>query len=155
MTAHEQRMCELQSEFFSTSFALFKCSSPLFIARFMNSELAKEMDDSNNYRNYYSVPYMYHYLTDNYPSLNEKEGTKYPIPVLKWIGYIFRAYVIIKKKSSSKLYKLLKADEMLSLYDSYHTFSVEYAVERLSEIINKSGVSLTDYQIFKQIMTMK
>ena len=42
---------------------------------------------------------------------------------------------------------------MLSLYDSFHTFSAEYCVDRLEEIIK---VNLTeekdDYKIFKQVV---
>ena len=45
MNIHEQRMCELQGDLFEMSALRFSCSSAYFISKFMNSELAKELDE--------------------------------------------------------------------------------------------------------------
>ena len=156
MNIHEQRMCELQADLFERSQERFKCSSIFFIARFMNSRSAKELDDINNPYNYYSPNYIFDALNYLYPSLNEKNGEKYPPNVMRWIGYIYRAWSITTKRSSSEIYKLFKADKLLALYSSFHTFGVDYCVERLEEIVKANlGQQKSDYEIFKEIMLSK
>ena len=156
MSEHEQRMCELQASIFEESIKRFSCSSSFFIARFMNGRNAKELDDINNCYNYYSVNYVLDALDYLYPSLKERIGDKYLPKVMRWIGYIYRAWSIIKKRSSYDLYKLMKADKLLMLYESFHTFGVEYCVDRLEEIINESiSQTKSDYEIFKEIVSSK
>lgn len=153
MTIIEQRMCELQADIFENSIRRFNCSSSFFIARFMNSKYAKELDNTDDPYNFYSPNCVLDGLENTYPSLKEYQGQKYTQNVLRWIGYIYRAWSIIKKKSSSEIYKHLKGEEMYSLYDSFHTFGIDYCVTRLEEIVNeKIGRQKTDYEIFKEIM---
>lgn len=152
MNVHEQRMCETQAEFFKLSSERLSCSSFLFIARFMNSDIAKQLDKTNDLYNYSSPDNLISLMLKEYPSTKNERGRKIPSNVMKWIGYIYRAYSIIKKKESSMIYKNIKAQEMVALYDSFHTFSPEYCVDRLEEIINeKNGPALSDYEVFKQI----
>ena len=156
MNEHEQRMCELQASIFESSIKRFSCSSSFFIARFMNGVNAKELDDIDNHYNYYSPNYILDALNYLYPSLNQKNGDKYSPSVMRWIGYVYRAWSIIAKRSSYDIYKLLKAEKLLSLYDSFHTFGVEYCVERLEEIVNSSIIEAkNDYEIFKEVMLGK
>ena len=153
MNEHEQRMCELQACIFEYSINRFSCSSSFFIARFMNGINAKELDDKNNYHNYYSPNYVLDTLDFLYPSLNQKHGEKYLPEIIRWIGYIYRAWSIIKNRSSYDLYKLIKAEKLLSLYDSFHTFGVEYCIERLEEMVEENASQQkSDYEIFKEIM---
>lgn len=153
MTEQEQKACELQGEIFELSFYAFKCGSSFFIAKYMNSDFAKHLDRKDDNYNYIEPHKLMMLMAITYKSLNEKKGKIYPEPVLRWMGYIYRAYSIIKNKKSNKIYKLLKADELLSLYDSFHTYSIEYAVDRLEEIINeKKSNHLSDYEIFKMVM---
>lgn len=147
-------MCELQADLFALSSSRFSCGSSFFISRFMYSDLAKDLDNIDDPYNYISPNNMIDIMRKKYPSLNEKGGNKYPEQVLRWIGHIYRAYCIIKKQYSYKIYKLLKADKLLSLYDSFHTFSIDYCIERLDEIIQEEKPSNdeNDYLIFKSIM---
>ena len=156
MNDHEQRMCELQAEIFENSIKRFSCSSSFFIARFMNGANAKELDDKDNSYNYYSPNYILDALTYLYPSLNNKEGEKYPIHIMRWIGYVYRAWSIISKRSSYDIYKIIKSDKLLSFYDSFHTFGIDYCIERLEEIANEGlAQKKSDYEIFKEIMLKK
>ena len=156
MNEHEQRMCELQANVFEQSTTRFSCSSSFFIARFMNGINAKELDAIDNSYNYYSPNYILDALNYLYPSLNQKNGDKYSAAIMRWIGYVYRAWSIIKKRSSYDIYKLIKAEKLLSLYDSFHTFSVEYCVERLEDIAKESvSQAKSDYEIFKEVMLNK
>lgn len=152
MTIHEQRMCEMQGEFFELSVDRFACSSYLFISRFMNSEIAKSLDKTEDPYNFASPNNLISLMGSEYPSLKHETGEKIPKKVMKWIGYIYRAYCILKKRESSEIYKVLKANKMMALYDSFHTFSPEYCVDKLEEIIKEnSGPVLSDYEVLKRI----
>lgn len=156
MTIHEQRMCEEQAIFFELSLKCFSCSSSYFVARFMNSDIASELDNIDDPYNFISPNNLITAMANKYPSLNEQEGIKASEKAIKWIGYIYRAYAIIKKTSSSKTYKDLKFEKMVSLYDSFHTFDPDYCVDRLEEIIKQAKpVVKTDYEIFKEIYSSK
>ena len=155
MTNHEQKMCEAQSEFFELSIDNFSCSSALFISRFMNSDIAKELDNVDDCYNFISPNNLIYVMKNQYDSLTTTSGNKYPRTVLKWIGYIYRAWALIKKRSSSSIYKDIPANKMVSLYDAFHTLSVENCVDRLEEISNQDKPKNDDYQIFKQIMLSK
>ena len=152
MNVHEQRMCELQADFFELSSDRFSCGSSFFIARFMNSDTAKELDNIDDPYNYISPNNLVSIMSNKYTSLFKKSGVKYPKAVLRWIGYIYRAYVIITKIESSTIYKDIKADKLLALYDSYHTFSPEYCVSRLREMVDEIRPKRDIYEIFKIVM---
>ena len=155
MNGHEQMMCELQAEAFELSVAIFKCGSALFISRYMNSDIAKKLDKTNDPYNYSSPNTLITTMATLYRSLNERDGEKYPKKVMHWIGYIYRAYTLITKNTSSNIYKIIKAEKMLSLYETYHTFSPEYSVDRLKELTKESIIKLDDYEVYKQIREQK
>lgn len=152
MTDFEYRMCELQADIFEKSLEKFDCSSPFFIAKYMNSKKAEDLDDTNDNYNYCSVNSALRTLEEAYPSLKEDGNIKYPASVIRWIGYIYRAWSIITHKSSSKLYKQMKAERLLGLYDVFHTFGIDYCVDRLEELVNDAMPKKDYYEIFKEVM---
>ena len=156
MNVLEQKMCELQAGIFEFSLRRFNCSSPFFIARFMNSKFAKDLDNIDDPYNYFSPNYILEGLESAYPSLKTYQGDKYSPQVIRWIGYIYRSWSIIKRRTSSDIYKVFKVEKLFSLYDSFHTFGVEYCVDRLEELVlEEKGQQKTDYEIFKEVMLKK
>ena len=151
MTVHEQRMCELQADIFELSLKIFKCSSSYFIFRFMRSDVAKDIDVFDSQYNYYSPNNVMHMLKMSNLHLDDIEGKKYPLEVMRWIGYIYRAYQLITKKNSRDIYKILKAETLLSLYNSFHTYSVEVCVSKIKEMLSESRPIDSDYELFKKI----
>ena len=146
-------MCEMQAEFFSLANERFKCSSSFLIAKFMNSEIAKDLDNIDDAYNFVSPNNLVYKMSYEYPSLKKEGKNKYPNQVIYWIGYAYRAWCLLSKRNSYKIYKIIGADEMVSLYNAFHTFSIEYCVERFEEIaIERNGAPKTDYQIFKEVM---
>ena len=124
MTEHELRMCELQADIFEASVDEFSCSSSFFVSKFMNSKKAEDLDDINDFYNYCTTRSALNTLEEAYPSLRSSKGNKYPESVIRWMGYIYRAWSIISHKSSSKIYKQMKAERLSGLYDVFHTFGV-------------------------------
>ena len=152
MNAHEERMCELQAEVFESSLCRFPCGSAKFVERFMRSGVAKFLDDTRNEYNYLFVEEIFSRLEKDYPSLSSEKGKKIPSQVMRWIGYIYRCYCIRKKRPSLWLYKRIKVEKMLSLYDSFHTFDPDDCVDRIEEIIvANSPNQLSDYEVYKAI----
>ena len=156
MNAHEQRMCEMQGEFFALSTKRFSCSSALFISRFMYSELAKELDQVDDPYNFNSPNHLISTMATLYPSLNKEQGAHMNEIVMRWLGYTYRAWSIIKHKESSWIYKNMKAERMLTLYDAFHTFSPEYCVDQLEQIASENNSTrLSDYEVYKRIRIAK
>lgn len=152
MNAHEQRMCEMQGECFVLSIEWFPCGSALFVSRFMYSELAKRLDCIDDPYNFTISTKMLESMEASYPGLKRERGTQIPGKVMKWMGYIYRAWSIIKKKQSSWIYKSMKAEQMVALYDSFQTFSPEYCVDQLEQIVlENSGPELSDYEVSRRI----
>ena len=156
MNEHEQRMCEIQGEFFALSAKRFSCSSALFISRFMYSELAKELDRVDDPYNFISPNNLISSMATLYHGLSKEHGTHMTEKVMRWIGYTYRAWSIIKHKESSWIYKRMKAERMWALYDAFHTFSPEYCVDQLEQIVNENdNPVLSDYEVYKRIRSMK
>ena len=152
MNTHEERMCELQADIFELSADRFPCSSLFFISRYMRSDVAKQFDNIDDDYNYISIEEAFDSLEKAYPSLKKESDKKIPYPVLRWIGYIYRCYCIRKRKKSLWLYKELKTEKLLVLYEAFHTFDPDDCVDRIEEIIlqNKPAKS-SDYEIFRAI----
>ena len=150
MTDFEIKMCEHQADYFELSLTRFSCSSSIFISTYMNSGITKELDVVDDVYNYISPNNLMNAFAMKYPKLSEEGSIKYPTSVLRWIGYIYRAFSIITKKYSSEIYKELKADKMLEYYNVFHTFDPDYCVERLLELINQNKESFDDYEIYKK-----
>lgn len=152
MTTHEERMCELQADFFEQSKAHFPCSSAKFVERFMRSQVAKQLDNTHDDYNYLSVGEVFSSLEESYPSLKEGHGNQFPTHVLRWMGYIYRCFCIRKKRPSLLVYKKIKTDSLFALYDSFHTFDPDYCVDRIEEIIlQREPTPKSDYEVYREI----
>lgn len=151
MNEIELNSCENQGTFFELSVSSFKAGSALFISTYMYSIFAKELDNLDDGYNFISPHNLINLMKDEYIVLSKKKGNKYPKEVMRWIGYIYRAYVILKHRNSSFIYKEINAEKMLELYESYHTFDVNYCVDRLEELISEKKPVLSDYEVFKRI----
>lgn len=129
------RMCEIQADIFSNSIENFTCGSKLFVFRFMSSKLAKLLDDPNFLSLYTPMNYK-DMLLKEYPGLNQKYGYKINEPIMHWVGYIYRAISLSLDISSKKLVKQLEFADLVFLYSVYHTFGIEYCVNRIAKEYN-------------------
>ena len=150
MDIHQQMLCEQQGELFELSVDRFECASSMFAYVFMYSDIAKQLDKHDD--PYYAISNtaILEDLENKYSRLKTK-GAKYPKQVIYWIGYIYRAFSIIKRKSSSYIYYHFPATKMLSLYETFHTYSIEYAVDKLEELLNEQKPHVDYYDIYKMV----
>ena len=135
LTSIEIGLCQSQAKIFELSIGRTNCSSPIFIRRFMNSSIAKSMDDKL---------YLYRCETidDAIILINEEFGesnygkTKYTKDQMYWIGYIYRCICIKYSLSSKSVYKLFRAEDIVKYYNICHTFDIVDAAERMMESIH-------------------
>lgn len=135
------KLCALQAEIFADSLTVTQCSSPVFIRRFMNSEVAARMDrrgflleasDTRSILNEVDAQYG--------PTSYGKE--RYGREELYWAGYLYRYWAYTYEKSSKQVYKQMKPKELRKLYYPYHSLDPAQAIER---ILEGSGSKEEDY----------
>jgi len=87
-----KRLCDIQAELFEQSVYSLDMSSEVFARRFMNSNVAKQLDDL-------SFLYDTKTITDIYLELDEQYGKsnygsiKYHSDAMYWAGYLYRYFV--------------------------------------------------------------
>ena len=131
----EIKLCQLQAKIFEESVKKTRYSSPVFIRRFMLSNIAKSFDDKR---------FLFQSVSDNevFDSLNEEFGEstygkiKYTEDQMFWIGYIYRCISIKYNLTSKVVYSLFNAKDIVKHYNIGHTFDIVQASERLMENIN-------------------
>lgn len=135
------KLCALQADIFAESLEVTKCSSPIFIRRFMNSQVAVRMD----HRGFLLE------ASDDISILNEVEAQygmtsygkeRYNREELYWMGYLYRYWSYTYEISSKHIYKQMKAKEPRKLYYPYHSLDPAQAIER---ILESCGIEQEDY----------
>lgn len=125
-------LCKLQGDIFENSLNYVKTSSEIFIRRFMNSNIVKEMDSLAFLDDTLSVNDVYDLIELEYGESNYGK-VKYHTEALFWIGYIYRYFAYTYELSSRQVYKIIKPKELNELYYPYHTLDCEQAIERILE----------------------
>ena len=121
-------LCRMQGTMFRESLKTEESSSAVFIRRFMNSDVARRMDEGN-------FPYGSDPVVNEVVSLYDHPygSAHYSTEELYWIGYIYRYWSYIYGTSSKAVYRICGAREMRSLYFPYHSLDPEAAVGRILE----------------------
>lgn len=129
------KLCNFQAELFQKSLTETKCSSKIFIRRFMLSDLATRMDTDGFLFDAIDI-------TDALNEIEEQFGpsdygtVKFSAEELYWTGYIYRYWSYISQKNSKQIYQIVKPDELQKLYFPYHSLDPEVAIERIKEAKN-------------------
>lgn len=146
MNEMEEIMCGRQALIFEKSRESF--SSLLFIKLFMYSSFASGFDRWD-YDPFMKEEEYVRLIGEEFPKMKEKRGTRYSEAELHWMGYIYRALCIHRKASSKAIYKTLHPSKLRQLYRTYHTFGIDYCLERLDEYILANSRSEMD--IYKEV----
>ena len=144
-------LCELQGSTFELSLEKVETSSPIFIRRFMNSEVVKLLDNGSILQTNLQPQDIIEYIEDEYQELKYGKD-KYTNNEMYWIGYLYRYFSYTYELSSYRVYKMVKPKELRNLYLPYHTLSVEQAIERILEAKN---IQLEVDDIHKQLEIYK
>lgn len=120
-------IAEYQGKLFEKSEEM-NCSSPIFIRRFLHSELLKRLDNN------VSIPLD---VNEGIQSILEQFGDssygkeKYSKAALFWMGYMYRYIAYTREQATSYIMKLFNHKQMNSVYYSYHTQDPEWCIESL------------------------
>ena len=100
--------------------------SESFIKAFMLSEIASDL-------HWAGKEYIMERITDELKDKIASEGEVFDRERLYWIGYVYRFWHYDTGENSKEIYKQAPAETMRITYLSYHTLSVEMAIDRLKE----------------------
>ena len=126
------KMCRFQAELFAKSENRTSCSSPVFLRRFMYSEVARRMDGKGFLYEATGIDDVFDEIELQFGNTDYGQK-KYDPEILYWIGYIYRYWSYTHEISSKKLYKRIKPEELKALYYPYHSLDPGMAIDRIIE----------------------
>ncbi len=136
------KLCGIQAEVFRSSAANTKCSSPIFIRRFMNSQTAQRMDNGGFLSEACDTAAVLAEVEAEYGA-SDYGKEKYGPEELYWIGYLYRYWCCTHEKSSKQVYKIIKPKQLRDLYYPYHSLDPTQAIERIMEAGNATEEDYT------------
>lgn len=147
------KLCKMQAEVFSDSVKETNCSSPIFMRRFMNSQVAQRMDLGGFLFEACDVNQIFQEIETEFgESSYGKE--KYSEAELYWIGYVYQYWSYTYQKTSKQIYKFIKPKELRGLYYPYHSLDPAQAIERILEArdLNEEDFTARGVKIMRDIM---
>ncbi|MCH4207134.1 MAG: antitoxin [Solobacterium sp.] len=134
-------LCKIQGRIFEQSLERVACSSPIFLRRFMFSEIASRMDRPGFLDTGISDNGIFEELSEEYPDTSYGK-VKYSREEMYWIGYLYRYWSYTHETTSKHLYRIVKPQELREVYYPYHSLDPAQAIERM---IESKGIQEEDY----------
>nr|WP_292165335.1 antitoxin [Butyrivibrio sp.] len=151
-------LCDMQGKAFELSVTAQDNSSEIFIRRFMNSEVAKQLDNMAVLQSNIQAADILSLIDEEYGKSNYG-SVKYTPNELYWIGYLYRYFSYTYDKTSVQVYKIVKPKELRGLFLPYHTMDPSQAIDRILEAKGLANDSVDEekrqFQIFKRIREKK
>ncbi len=136
-----------QAEVFEESLTKTSVSSPVFLRRFFSSDYVVKFDDTPGELFLYDSNDAFYQIEKQYGKSNYGK-IKYNPEGLYWLGYLTRYICYTRNIYSILLYKLFDVKQIYSLYNSYHTQSEEWCLNRL---LCQYGYTEDDLDINKRL----
>lgn len=150
------KLCRMQAELFKLSASALECSSPIFLRRFMLSNVAARMDQDGFLYEACTVDDILAEIEEEFGKTNYGKE-KYSIEELYWMGYLYRYWCYTYGKTSKQIYRMLKPKELRLLYYPYHSLDPAQAIKRIMEAKDLIEVDMTQkgVEIYRRIMAEK
>lgn len=147
------KLCKMQAEVFEASLIKMECSSLIFMRRFMYSQVARRMDGEGFLFESCDVNQVLEEINAEF-GISSYGKEKYSRNELYWIGYIYRYWSYTYQKTSKQLYKMMKPQELRSLYYPYHSLDPSQAIERILEAkgMDENDLTARGVKIMREIM---
>lgn len=146
-------LAEYQGKLFEKS-ADLNCSSPVFIRRFLHSDLLKVLDENNANLLSLDVDEGIQNIMDQFGDISYGK-VKYSKSSLFWMGYMYRYIAYTREQSTSFVMNLFKHQQMNEVFYPYHTQDPEWCISNLLELNNKSEEYFDKNYRLKQVMKEK
>lgn len=129
----DQRIvCDVQGCIFRMS-AKRGYASKDFIYKFMNSQVAANMDLPYDRSQWMGEEFLFDELEDECSFIKMGSEDLFNSEVLFWIGYLYRYWHYYKQYSSKHIYDIADAELLNRCWLGYHTLDLEGAIDRLIE----------------------
>lgn len=125
-------LCEYQGKLFEKSYDL-KCSSAIFMRRFLHSNLLEKLDENNASLLSLDVNEGINSILEQFGE-SEYGKIKFSKNALFWIGYMYRYISYTREETTKFVMKLFDYKQMNDLYFTYHTQDPEWCVQNLLEL---------------------
>jgi len=125
-------LCEMQAKVFEKSIEQEKCSSSIFVRRYMNSKVCERMDSLYFIGEVCSAERILEDINEEYGA-SSYGVEKFSTEEMYWMGYIYRYFAYVLAWESRRIYKIINATELRKLYIPYHTLDPLNAIERILE----------------------
>lgn len=148
------KLCALQADVFVASLDVVPCSSPIFIRRFMNSQVASRMDRRGFLLEASDVGSILNEVSLQYGQTSYGRE-RYGREELYWLGYLYRYWAYTYEQSSKQVYKQIKAKELRKLYYPYHSLDPAQAIERIlesSRVVGEEDYTERGVKILREIL---
>ena len=147
-------LCDLQAKTFESAVDMTTVSSDIFIRRFMNSKIAKIMDNESILETNLHEKDILDMIEKQYGNLTYG-SVKYTHDEMFWIGYLYRYFCYTYGLSSVQAYKTVKPKELRGLFFAYHTMDPSQAIERILEakglLVDEETELNRQFEIFKRV----
>ena len=147
-------LCDIQAKAFEISITAMNTSSEIFVRRFMNSKIAKEMDILSVLQDNLQAKDILDRIDEEYGK-SDYGSVKYTKNEMYWIGYLYRYFAYTYNMSSIQVYKIVKPKELRGLFLPYHTMDTAQAIDRIIEAkgiaIDSADEEKRQYEIYKCI----
>jgi hypothetical protein len=127
------RLAEFQAKLFEASVQRFSCSSPVFLRRFLLSDLLKTLDKNESSFISWSVNEAIEEIERQFGPSNYGKD-KYSSDALFWMGYLYRYMSYTREMDTRLLFHYFPYKQLNSLFFAYHTQDPEWCVKNLLEL---------------------
>lgn len=134
------RVCRYQGNLFQESLNYTECSSPIFLRRFMYSDVAARMDTDGFLFESLGIQDAIDEVQNQFGE-SDYGSIKYSKNELYWMGYLYRYWAYTRECSSKSIFKIIKPGNLKELYFPYHSLDPSQAIERIME---SKGISEED-----------
>ena len=145
------KICKYQGNLFRLSLEMARCSSPIFLRRFMYSEVAVRMDSEGFLFESTDIADVMNEIVRQFGE-SDYGKIKYNENELYWMGYLYRYWAYIKECSSKSIYKIMKPAELRELYFPYHSLDPSQAIER---ILESKGIAFEEDMIKRGVEILR
>lgn len=146
-------LAEYQAKLFEKSVDL-NCSSPVFLRRFLHSDLVNILDENDSTILPLDVNEGIKSIMGQFGDTSYGKN-KYSKSSLFWMGYMYRYIAYTREQSTSFVMKLFKHQQMNEVFYPYHTQDPEWCISNLLELNNKSEEYFDNNYRLKQVMREK
>lgn len=146
-------LAEFQGKIFEKSEEM-NCSSPIFLRRFLHSNLLRDLDSGNNSLISFDVNAAIQSILEQFGDTSYGKE-KYSQSALFWMGYMYRYIAYTREQSTSYIMELFKHEQMNAVYYSFHTQDPEWCIKSLLDLNNLSEDVFDNNSRLKKIIREK